>query len=171
MNTLVLNSNYSALGTVSWERAFVLIFEGKAEVVESYTDRVVRSISKSFKMPAVIRLMKWVKNKMVGIRFNKNNIYTRDKGQCAYCTDYVPFHKSTFDHVLPKSRGGKTNWDNIVLCCKDCNIRKDCRTPDEAKMPLKAKPGKPTFLPLEVNFTVRNRNNQLPDIWNQWLQK
>jgi 5-methylcytosine-specific restriction endonuclease McrA len=83
--TLVLNANYTPLGTIDWKRAITLIFEGKVELVEEYEDFVVRSPSTTMKVPSVIRVIKWVKAKTIGIRFNKGNVFLRDKGKCQYC--------------------------------------------------------------------------------------
>lgn len=165
--TLILNQNYSPMGTIPWQRAIVLLFESKAEIVEEYKQEV-RSVSKRFKMPAVIRLLKWIKTKFKSIRFNKTNVYIRDRGCCQYCKTYVSREESTFDHVIPKSRGGKTDWDNIVTCCYDCNQAKDCRTPTEAKMTLLGKPGKPTHLSLDMSLKM-NYNKLVPESWKEYM--
>lgn len=168
MRTLVLNSNYAPLGTIDWTKAVTLLFSGKVEVVEEYEDREIRSTRISIKMPAVVRLLKWVKGKRVGIRFNKTNVYLRDKGRCQYCARKIAEAKATYDHVVPKSRGGKTDWNNIVTCCYSCNQRKDCRTPDEAHMVLISKPCKPQTLPIEMAFSFKYQD-KLPEPWKQWL--
>ena len=167
--TLVLNCNYYPLGTISWERAITLLYDKRADLLEEYENDIVRSVSLSIKKPAVIRLQRWVKGKMIGIRFNKSNVYLRDKGKCQYCLQKVTEHKSTYDHVMPKSRGGKTDWTNIVTCCYDCNQKKDCRTPEEARMKLACKPIKPTSLPIERSFSVRWQDS-LPEVWKNYIR-
>lgn len=155
------------MGTVTWQRAIVLLFENKAEVVKEYT-KDVRTVSKKFKMPAVIRLFNWIKTKFKSIRFNKGNVYLRDRGKCQYCSTAISESKATFDHIIPKSRGGRTDWENIVTCCYNCNQSKDCRTPIEAKMTLISKPVKPTYLPVDIIY--RNRyENLMPEPWKEFV--
>lgn len=165
---LVLNSSYAPLGSVSWERAIVLLYENKAEVLEEYQDQVIRSVSITIKMPAVIRLKKYIKAKVVGVRFNKSNVYLRDKGRCQYCLSKITETKSTYDHVIPKSRGGKTEWTNIVTSCYGCNQAKNDKTPEEAGMRLAANPIRPTSLPLGAYNTVRY-STKYPDLWKDYL--
>jgi 5-methylcytosine-specific restriction endonuclease McrA len=167
--TLVLNQNYYPLGTITWERAVTLLFEEKADLIEEYDTEVIRSVSTSMQKPAVIRLRKWVKGKLVGVRFNKSNVHLRDKGRCQYCMQKVSESKSTYDHVIPKARGGKTDWNNIVTCCYPCNQKKDCRTPEEARMKLNAVPIKPKSLPIEQSFSVRWQD-KLPEIWRNYVR-
>ena len=81
------------------------------------------------------------------VRFSRRNIFERDKNACQYCGKRIPKADLTLDHVVPRSRGGVDSWDNLVLACMPCNIRKANRTPEEAKMPLIRRPVKPTWLP------------------------
>ncbi len=167
--TLVLNQNYYPLGTISWQRAISLLYENKADLIEEYEDDIIRSVSTEMRKPAVIHLRSWVKGKLIGIRFNKSNVFLRDKGRCQYCMQRVTEHKFTYDHVMPKSRGGKTDWNNIVTCCYACNQKKDCRTPEEARMKLNQKPTKPTSLPIELSFSVRWQDS-LPEVWKNYVK-
>ncbi len=167
--TLVLNVSYMPLGTIEWERAIALLYDDKADLIEEYEGDLIRSVSTSMNKPAVIRLRKWVRGKLIGVRFNKSNVHLRDRGQCQYCMQKITEHKSTYDHVIPKSRGGKTDWTNIVTCCYACNQKKDCRTPEEAKMKLNKKPIKPTSLPIELSFTCRWQNS-LPEVWKNYVK-
>ncbi len=167
--TLVLNVNYYPLGTISWERAITLVFDGKADIIEEYDNEVLRTISTTMQKPAVIHLKKYVSGKMVGVRFNKGNVHLRDKGRCQYCMQKVSEAKSTYDHVTPKAKGGKTDWTNIVTCCYACNQKKDCRTPEEARMPLAVKPVKPKSLPIENSFQIRWQD-KLPSIWKNYVK-
>ncbi len=170
MHTLVLNKDFRPIGIMPWQKALGLYFRGKAEIVEEYEDREIRSVSLTIKMPSVVRLVHWIRNKTAGLRFNKANVYYRDKGLCQYCTRSITKAKATYDHVMPKSRGGLTNWNNIVTCCTDCNHRKDCRTPEEAAMALLNKPSRPSNMPVELSFmiAVRHKNN-LPNNWKNWI--
>lgn len=165
---LVLNANYQPLGSIDWMKAVTLLFSNKVEVVEEYEDKEIRSTRLTIKMPAVVRLLKWVKGKNVGLRFNKTNVYVRDKGRCQYCNSKISIAKSTYDHIKPKSRGGSTDWSNIVTACYKCNQKKDCRTPEEAGMTLVSLPRKPESLPLEMSFNLRYKDH-LPKEWKNWL--
>lgn len=168
MNVLVLNSNYTPLGVTSWQKAITLYFSGKVEIIQDYPDKLIRSVSLTMNMPAVIRVLKWIKSKKVGIRFNKRNIYIRDNGKCCYCNRFVSETRATFDHVVPKSRGGLTNWTNIVTACYNCNQAKDCRTPEEAGLTLHHTPSKPDRLQLDLAFSLKYQNN-IPEMWKQWI--
>ena len=170
MRVLVLNSNYSPICSIDWTRALVLFFEGKAEVVEEYPDKEVRTISKSFKVPAVIRLLKWVKNKLVGLKFNRGAIFLRDKGTCQYCSIKLSVNDATFDHIIPKSKGGVASWTNSILSCYSCNQYKNNRTPEEAGMKLLSTPIKPESLPMDLNFTILNRFKEIPESWKTYLR-
>lgn len=168
MRTLVLNQNYTPLGTIDWTKAVTLLFSGKVDVVEEYENHDIRSASLTMKMPSVIRLNKYVNGKKVGVRFNKSNVYIRDKGKCQYCLRKINENRSTYDHVIPKSRGGKTDWNNIVTCCYGCNQRKDCRTPEEAGLKLITRPYRPESLPVEQAFSLRYKN-KIPESWKPYV--
>lgn len=165
-NVLVLNQGFMPIGKIPWQRAISLIFTERAEVIE-HSDKEVRTVNKSFKLPSVIRVLKWVKAKLLGVRFNRNNVYIRDGGLCQYCGVFVPKNKMTLDHVIPKSRGGKTNFENTVLCCKYCNSKKDCQTPEEAGLQLLRKPIKPSKY-LLLHATINNNREEIT--WKPYLR-
>lgn len=144
MKTLVLNASYEPIRVVELERAMYYLMIGKAEVVETY-DKVIRSVSLVMQHPKVIKLKKYVKLKahLRGIKYSRKNILARDKMICQYCGIKCTSKTATLDHVLPKSRGGKNSWENIVTSCGDCNNKKDDRTPREAGMRLLQIPRKP----------------------------
>lgn len=143
MSTLVLNKAWQADRIVSWQDAMCLIVSGRAEVVEHYTDKIIRTVSRVYNMPSVVRMLSGRIVACSRIRLNRNNLWYRDAGRCQYCDQTVSKASMTFDHVLPRSRGGKTSWDNIVLSCSPCNLRKGNRTPQEAGMSLTVKPSAP----------------------------
>lgn len=166
-NTLVLNKNYAPLGTLEWERAIVLVFSGKAEVVEEYSVPI-KTINLEIQRPSVIRLLNWVKSKNnVAIRFNKTNVYLRDKGRCQYCSNAVSLKESTLDHVVPRAKGGKTDWLNIVIACYACNQKKKDLSLGEARMQLLARPGKPTRVCISTLFELKKNK---PETWKNWIQ-
>ncbi len=167
MKTLVLNSSYAPLGAIEWERAVVLIFSNKAEMLEAYNEPI-KTISGEYKKPAVIKLKKYVKASSIALRFNKRNIYLRDEGKCGYCNIKMSYRQSTFDHIIPKSRGGKTNWTNIISACKDCNRDKNNKTPEEANMPLRRKADKPNNIDTIKNF-YKNYKSKAPHAWKNWI--
>jgi len=130
---LLLNATYEPLRVISWKRAITLLTLDKVEVLETY-DRVVRSVTLAIRLPAVVRLIHLVRFRKHTIRFSRENIYIRDKYQCQYCAESKHASDLTYDHVIPKSRGGKTAWENIVTCCLPCNKKKGGRTPKQARM-------------------------------------
>lgn len=169
METLVLSQSYEPVARVSWQRALTLVFSGKVEVVEEYTDWTVRSVTLELKVPSIIRFLKKVFGRKPQIRFSRENVYARDRGRCQYCARQVPRTEATFDHVVPRSQGGTTRWENIVIACAPCNQRKGGRTPDQARMALRASPVKPKKLPdiLRLTFTWRQ---DMPESWKHWLR-
>lgn len=164
METLVLSQSWEPLQRVSWQDAFRLLFSDKAEVVLEYADRVVRSVSRAFPVPSIIRLTKRSRTKRKSLRYSPENVYLRDKGECQFCGVKLPKHNWTRDHVLPRSRGGRTTWDNIVASCHACNQKKGNRTPEEAGMRLRSKPQKPRSLPVRVPCT------NTPEEWHPYLK-
>jgi 5-methylcytosine-specific restriction endonuclease McrA len=166
-NTLLLNAGYEPLRIVSWQRAFVLIFQGKVEILEEYS-AAIRTISRQFKIPAVIRLRRWVnlKRQVPVIRFSRDNLYARDEGRCQYCYKRYPERELTLDHVLPVVRGGKKTWENIVTACIRCNQKKGDRIPEEAGMKLLRRPHMPHWLPGMVG-TIRTTS--APELWEPYL--
>lgn len=141
---VVLNADYSYLNSVSWKRAIRLIVKGKAESLKDSTREVITTGGKKILVPALMRLIKIVRNVYRNrVPFSKKNIHIRDGGKCMYCG--VTGERLTIDHVIPRSKGGKTSWDNCVASCKKCNATKADRTPSEAKMSLIKRPYQPTI--------------------------
>lgn len=149
------------MGVIEWKKAVILWFSGRAEILESYQDQV-RSISISMKCPAVVRLTRNYRAKETGVRFNRSNVYRRDKYTCQYCGKRFNVDNLTFDHVYPRAQGGTTVWNNIVTCCKNCNRSKRDRTPSQAGMVLLKSPAEPGYYP-RVNITG------VADAWISWL--
>jgi 5-methylcytosine-specific restriction endonuclease McrA len=139
---LVLNQDYSPLMVCSVERAFVLVYLNKSELVRPANGHRLNSVTRSFDMPSVIRLNRYVNAPYKGVNLTRQNIFKRDNSECQYCGIRRDL---TLDHVIPSSRGGQHSWINLVTACKKCNARKGDRTPDEAEMPLRRKPYKPSY--------------------------
>lgn len=152
---LLLDRNYMALSVVPWKKAVKLMVKGKAEpVVGSDIVYQIKGADSNFDIPSIIRLLVVIpwKAHMGRMKFSRRNMIIRDEHSCQYCGIRVGKSASTIDHVIPKSRGGKTNYANCVTCCKTCNNSKANKTPVEANMRLNKLPKKPTFLTLYKNF-------------------
>ncbi|RIH83103.1 HNH endonuclease [Calidithermus terrae] len=138
---LVLNAGYQALGIASIRRAVSLVMAGMAEVVED-SGEFLRTPNALYPVPAVIRLGKMVRPRVHKVRLERRNVFKRDGYVCQYCGR--PARDLTLDHVLPRSRGGPSTWDNLVAACRPCNHKKADRTPEEAGMKLLREPRRPT---------------------------
>lgn len=161
---LVLNHNYQPLNITSAQRAILLLWSGKAHALET-DHRVFRSERLRIEMPTVVRLNYYVRRPMPVLRSSRKSIFARDRHTCQYCgaTGVV----LTLDHVVPRDRGGKTDWDNLVCCCTKCNNVKANRTPSEAGMKLKKPPRRPKFIPyISYNRFVSAMQNP---IWHSYL--
>src|SRR5205823_2284245 len=168
-SVLVLNRLFMAVHIISVRRAFCLLCKDLAEVVShedgqftTYTfaswrevsefrarnfrqedDDWVRTASAEIQVPRVIRLLTFDKLPKQTVKFNRRNIFARDNNQCQYCGKKFPTTELSLDHVLPRSQGGQSSWENIVCACVNCNVRKGGRTPKQAHMSLIRKPEKP----------------------------
>lgn len=144
--TLLLNATFEPLRVIPWQRAVTLLVLGKVEVVEEY-DRWIRGVSVRLRLPAVMRLQKTASLRCRAVKFSRQNIFLRDRFTCQYCGRPATASELTYDHVLPRRRGGRTEWTNIVTCCIRCNKTKGGRTPEEAAMRLLRAPSKPRWAP------------------------
>ncbi|MBW1669694.1 MAG: HNH endonuclease [Deltaproteobacteria bacterium] len=164
-SVLLLNITYEPLKIINWKKAITMLFLGKVEVLEEY-DREIHSVSFAIKLPSVVRLLKMVKKPKKPVKFSRQNIYARDRYQCQYCGARFSPEDLTYDHVIPKSRGGKTKWENIVTCCVECNRKKGGRTPSEAGMKLVRHPARPSWVPA-IRITIGFR--KVPETWRDYL--
>lgn len=167
MRTLVLDQSYQPHKIVSWQRAVTLLFAGKVEVVDAY-DHDVRSVTLTIKMPAVVRLLRAIRGIRRPVKFSRINVLTRDRFQCQYCGRKLPIQQLNHDHVVPRSQGGRTTWENIVTSCYPCNARKAHRTPEQAGMRLLQRPIAPRSLPVTV-LRVDLAGTSVPDSWASWV--
>jgi 5-methylcytosine-specific restriction endonuclease McrA len=193
--TLVLDSAYAPHRVVSWQRAAMLLHLGRAEVVELY-DETIRAVSREvarslevsrqmltwfelgvddhdpdaimyvLRVPAVIRLLCAVGRKRA-VKFSRINVLTRDGFRCQYCGTRKPMSDLNFDHVVPRSRGGKTTFENVVASCIPCNSFKRDRTPEQAGMTLLRTPVRPRSLPIAGLRAESLRD--APELWRSWL--
>lgn len=166
---LVLNASYEPLKIVSWQKALTLWFQDKVDVLE-YHSAAARSVNRSFEIPSILRLKKYVKmSRTEGVKFCRENIYIRDSYTCQYCSEKLNYKDLTIDHVLPVSQGGGKNWKNIVTACRPCNQKKANRTPEKAKMPLLNKPKEPLWLPIIDIYKIDHLTEKNPSTWNDYL--
>ena len=165
--TLLLNATYEPLKIVHWQKAVTLWCQGKVEVVDVY-DREIHGVSITFKLPSVIRLLRYIKIKrnINYVPFSRANIYARDDHSCQYCGKVFPTVELTFDHVVPVAQGGRKDWENIVTCCVACNRKKGGRTPVEACMHLIRVPRRPDKAPA-IRITVGMKN--APEGWRDYF--
>lgn len=168
--SLLLNSSYQPMKIVSWQKALVLWFQGKVEVLE-YHNVFVRSVRSSFQLPSVMRLKTYVRPRNYGaVRFCRENVYIRDNFTCQYCGIKKSPKHLTLDHVVPVSLAGPKSWTNVVAACRECNQRKANRTPKSANMPLLQEPKIPTWLPSQEIEVKESKSGGIPSTWQQYLQ-
>ncbi|WP_026464796.1 HNH endonuclease [Adhaeribacter aquaticus] len=140
---LILNQDYSAFALCSIQKAFVLLYLEKAEMVHRSETGFIRTISQNFPIPSIIRLHRYVHVPYKGISLSRHNIMRRDQYQCLYCGSTKNL---TLDHMVPRSKGGGSSWTNLVTACMRCNTKKGDRTPEEAGLILKQKPKRPSLV-------------------------
>lgn len=149
---LVLNADfrplsYFPLSVWSWQEAVKALFRDSVTVLSEY-DTVVRSPSFEFKLPSVLVLKEYVQAARKPA-FTRFNVFLRDEWHCQYCGVKERTSELTFDHVIPRSRGGRTSWSNIVTACRTCNTQKGSKLPRECKMYPKWEPRQPSIFELQ----------------------
>jgi 5-methylcytosine-specific restriction endonuclease McrA len=163
--TLLLTQGYEPIQIISWQRAITLLALAKVDVVEEYAEEI-HAVSMVMQVPAVVRLRKSFPRRAKLVKFSRVNIYARDNYRCQYCGKKAPINDLTYDHVLPRSQGGLTEWTNIVSCCYLCNRKKGGRTPNEAGMKLLAAPTQPNWVPaVAIRISLRS----VPEAWRDYL--
>jgi 5-methylcytosine-specific restriction endonuclease McrA len=146
--TLLLSPWYVPIKVLRWQDAVKMRYEGTAEVVVEYEDEI-RSPSVTWKMPAVMRLRSMPRAQKRGIKFSRLNVYQRDGYRCQYCGNRFAVAMLSYDHVVPRAAGGRTDWLNIVTACRACNTRKADKSCDDAGMFPLRDPVRPRSLPLQ----------------------
>lgn len=143
---LILNNDYTFMGISTIEKAIKLIVKGKAEIVE-YSGNILHYFGGVFKIPLAIRLMKIIRAVYKReVTFSKAGIFQRDNFVCQYCGKKITKpEKPELEHVIPRSKGGATSWNNCVCSCTECNRKKADKAPSEVGMFLKKKPVQPTI--------------------------
>lgn len=141
---LVLNSNYEPLNVCNMRRAVSLLMLGKAEILLD-RDAPLETISGERIAPSVMKMRYMVRRPMPQLRLSRHSILARDSFTCQYCG--IKGRDLTLDHVVPRWVGGQNTWDNLVACCRRCNLKKGDKTPAQANMKLRRKPKRPHFVP------------------------
>lgn len=159
---LVLNQDYQAISVCSAERAFVLVLMQKAEMLADVPELALRSINTEHKYPSIIRLYRYVRIPYKQVNLSRHNVYKRDGSACVYCSSK---ENLTLDHVLPRSQGGKDSWENLVTACRKCNAKKGDLTPEEANMPMRSRPFRPSFVMFLGNFSGNVREDWKPYLY------
>lgn len=150
---LVLSTGYEPLFKTNWKRAITAVFCGRAEVVETHETLCITTGSGKIQFPTIVRFLTGVlvgrlKNVSRKATPSKKTIWLRDNGQCQYCEKKLSIKDSTIDHVMPKSKGGKHTWENVVIACRKCNQKKGSKLPKECGMMPKEIPKlPPTYVP------------------------
>lgn len=163
-SVLVLNRVYQPVHVTTVRRAFSLLYQGAARAVDheyrtfdfpswsalsaTVHDDTVGAVGRRIRVPRVVLLVAYEHLPKTRVRFSRLNIYARDDNTCQYCGRTVPRSELNLDHVIPRSRGGATTWENVVCSCVPCNLKKGGRTPAEAGLTLFKKPVRPRWTPL-----------------------
>jgi 5-methylcytosine-specific restriction endonuclease McrA len=165
-DVLLLNASEEVINVIDWMKAVKLLMAGKATKPYNYEDyHEITTSSGVFKLPTAIVLIEYVRIPYRKCKLSKKNLYNRDNGMCQYCSKKLTKASFTIDHILPKSRGGKNTWENMVSCCRACNVKKKNRTPSEAHMKLLSVPGLPhkDFVLIKVYDGNHNK------LWERWI--
>lgn len=145
---LVLNASWQPIETVSWQNAFKMILNGRAKAIDYY-DAIVRTPNDEFFIPAVLVLTEYNAVPKRTIIYSKRLVYERDKWKCQYCSKQLSSKTATIDHVLPRSRGGRSNFENCVASCEPCNSTKANKLLRNTRFKLLKRPKKPYLHPLQ----------------------
>ncbi len=182
-HVLVLNRSWMAVHVATIKRAMSLFYLGHARAVHpedfslyDFDDwcnlplngngaRYVRTPLLRIRVPEVILLDGFNEYIRHEVRFTRHNVFQRDKNTCQYCGKQFPRSQLTIDHVIPQSRGGTDSWENVVLACIKCNLKKADRTPEEAQMPLIKRPTRPAWIP---HFDGRASVNEIA-VWRRFI--
>jgi 5-methylcytosine-specific restriction endonuclease McrA len=164
-NTLLLSAAFEPIRIISWKKAITLTLLGKVEVLEEYA-RIIHSPSLTVKLPAVIKLTRYLKPIPKKVKFSRQNLFFRDDYTCQYCHRPFPSHQLTYDHIVPRSKGGKTSWTNVVTSCIRCNLKKGNKPLQTVNFRLLKAPEEPRWLP---HFTPLLPRESAPAAWLYYL--
>jgi len=163
---LVLNKSYIPVETISWQDAFKKIFNGLAYAIEYYDDEIVRTPNDEYLKPAVIVCTEFNGMPHRVPIYSKRWVCNRDNWKCQYCGVEVNSSNFSIDHVVPRSRGGRSTFENTVCCCKPCNAKKSDKLLGQTKMKLRRQPVVPKMNPIKAKF----QRMVLEDEWVQYVE-
>ena len=163
VNVLKLDSSFKPVEVISWQEAVILTWLNKAWAAE-YTDKWVRSAKEAFQIPSVIVLFRYIDEKFFSLPCTRKNILTRDDHQCQYCGNHFRESDLTIDHVIPRSKGGKNEWNNVAAACRTCNQRKSNYLLENSPVSLIRKPKKPSYRSL-----IKKRIGDANSKWKEYL--
>lgn len=156
---LVLNLDHTPIAVVTAQKAMVLTFLEKVSVLADYQFLSVRTVTREYKYPAVVRLDEYRSVPFRGVLLNRTNLFRRDNNECQYCGSQKHL---TLDHVVPRSKGGATSWTNLITACHRCNVQKGDKTPEEVGFDMKRKPFKPSLTYFLVEYAEKNAEEWIP---------
>jgi 5-methylcytosine-specific restriction endonuclease McrA len=160
---LVLNNDYEPLNVCNARRAINLVFRGKADVLHHH-DRPVATMHGAWVRPTVVKLKHHVKRPYPELRLSRRSVFARDGHTCVYCG---ATRELTLDHVIPRRLGGMTSWDNLVACCRTCNIKKGDKTLTQWGIHPSRAPRKPRYVPfISLAKFLDSRQNE---VWKAYL--
>lgn len=167
MRCLVLNMDYTFLGVCDWKDAVCSVYTNKVVIEESYNE-IIHSCTTQMRIPAVIRLRKYVRvmyNRISYVSYTKRNLHLRDAYICQYCSIRIKEHAATIDHIIPESRGGVDSWENTVTCCKSCNHKKASLSLAQSGLKLIRVPTRPKGF----KEIMRIKLGEMHDLWLKYL--
>jgi 5-methylcytosine-specific restriction endonuclease McrA len=162
---LVLNASYEPINVCAARRAIILILKGVA-MMEEVNGHMLHSARQALRVPSVIRLLEYRRIPHQTRALSRKNILLRDRNTCQYCGTILAASDLTLDHVIPRSRGGTSTWENLVACCHECNRRKGSHTPHEAKMKLLREP---RAFSLHTSRHLMRMMGHSDDKWRKYL--
>src|ERR1051326_4820547 len=162
---LVLNSDYEPLNVCNLRRAIVLIYLGKADVLHTDEETFAKSANGAFIAPSVVKLRSHVRRPLPELKLSRRTVFARDGYTCQYCGSTAK--DLTIDHVIPKHAGGKSTWENLVCCCRKCNMKKGDKLAHQVGMRLFQPPRRPRYVPYisMTKYLVGRRN----EVWRTHL--
>lgn len=162
---LVLNSDYEPLNVCNVRRAIVMVYLGKADVLHADGEVDTLEADGTFVLPSVVKLRGHVKRPLPELKLSRRTIFARDNYTCQYCG--VAHKDMTIDHILPKRHGGRATWENLVCCCRKCNMKKSDKLLHQVNMKLTRPPRRPRYVPyISLTKYLLGRKNE---VWRSYL--
>ena len=160
-HVLVLNQDFSPMTICSVKKAFLLVYLNKADLVFAPGNKTIRTVDKSFPLPSIIKINQYISIPFKGLVLTRQNVFRRDNYECQYCGSKKDL---TLDHLIPRSKGGKSSWKNLVTACKRCNAKKGDFKPEEVGLKLKRAPHRPSYF-----LFMANNFGKMDNEWERFL--